>query len=281
MSSSTDADVVEAQTVHEAQTSRSYAKPQDHIPLITQVHGESAHDNSISTARQEFGSDQDSHFTVHHANARHQQSRSLSPDSLLQKEENVNPPPRNRETWLWEVLNTIFSISCVIAIIVILSRINGQTLLSWTAPISPNAMISILSTALKASMILAVAESISQLKWLHYDKSRSVKDLQVFDDASRGPWGSFSLLWRARRVSPLTYVGCAVTIAAIALDPFAQQILSYAQQPYVVPGPYSSVNRSLDYDKRNLGLTHVYMNMFSLSTLRLFPLSHGDTNDIF
>lgn len=172
--------------------------------------------------------------------------------------------PLHPGTWRWEILNAIFSILCVVVIFIILSRIDGRLLSSWTAPISPNAVISVLSTASKASMIMAVAESLSQFKWLHYEKSQSVEHLQIFDNASRGPWGSFVFFWYARRVSLFAYIGCVVMVAAIALDPFAQQIISYNSRATVVTGVQSLVTRSQEYDNGGKGLTNVYMNMPSL-----------------
>jgi len=45
-------------------------------------------------------------------------------------------------------------------------------------------------------MMVAVAAGISQQKWNWFSRrARVVKDLQVFDDASRGPWGSIKLVF--------------------------------------------------------------------------------------
>lgn len=76
-------------------------------------------------------------------------------------------------SWWREILSAILSVLCLVAIILVLFKIDGILLSSWTAFASPNAVISILSTAAKAAIILPVAESISQLKWLHLNsKSR-------------------------------------------------------------------------------------------------------------
>lgn len=75
--------------------------------------------------------------------------------------------------WATEIGSAVFSILCVVAIVVVLSRLDGQLLSSWTLAISPNAVIAVVSTASKAAMILPVAESISQLKWLHLERKDS------------------------------------------------------------------------------------------------------------
>jgi hypothetical protein len=85
--------------------------------------------------------------------------------------------------------------------------------------------------------MLAVAGCMSQLKWLYFKHSaHSIRDMQTFDDASRGPMGAFALL---TRLSPSqvfmqrsagagwAFWASILTILALALDPFAQQILSF------------------------------------------------------
>ena len=72
-----------------------------------------------------------------------------------------------RTGWTFEVCSSIFSLYCTVAIMIVLANIDGQLLSSWAIPISPNAVLSVLSTASRASLVLPVTESISQLKWLH------------------------------------------------------------------------------------------------------------------
>jgi hypothetical protein len=47
---------------------------------------------------------------------------------------------------------------------------------------------------------------------------------------------------------PIAYIGCIVTILAIAIDPFAQQILQFVELERQVPGLVSSVPLSKAYD---------------------------------
>lgn len=86
------------------------------------------------------------------------------------------------------------------------------------------------------------------------DGTRSLEHLQIFDDASRGPWGALKFFLFARKATFIAYVGCIVTIAAIALDPFTQQILSYGQMSTQALGLRSSVTRSQAYDNQGKGL---------------------------
>lgn len=51
-------------------------------------------------------------------------------------------------------------------------------------------------------------------------------DLQIFDDASRGPLGALSLILRIRWGAMLASLGALLTILALAQDAFYQQIYS-------------------------------------------------------
>lgn len=101
--------------------------------------------------------------------------------------------------WWFEMLAMGFSLTCLIANIGFLRYLDEKPYQSWRiskVDITPNAIISFLATLNKASMLLPVAEVLVQLKWLWFQaRRRRVFDLQIFDDASRGPLGSLRLLW--------------------------------------------------------------------------------------
>ena len=52
----------------------------------------------------------------------------------------------------------------------------------------------------KLSFTSAIGSSLSQSKWLWYrqDRFRPLQDIQLFDDASRGPWGALALIFHVR-----------------------------------------------------------------------------------
>lgn len=54
-------------------------------------------------------------------------------------------------------------------------------------------------------------------------------DYRLFDNASRGPWGSLMLLLRIKGRS-LAALGAAITIFALAMDPFFQQVVDFPEQ---------------------------------------------------
>lgn len=189
--------------------------------------------------------------------------------------DHLRPPHSCRKGWWKELLWSLLSVAFLIGIVITLFNINGMLLSTWTSKIalSPNTVISTLSTLGKAAMMLPVGESISQLKWLHRqsDTARSVPrgrftcyfalisfrpmHMQSFDDASRGPLGSVAFFWKGRKYGTLgllTYVGCVLTIAAVALDPFAQQVISFPSKQTELDGE-ALVKRSQVYDYGNKG----------------------------
>lgn len=133
-----------------------------------------------------------------------------------------------QDRWVGEILSTVFSLSCLMAVIVLASKLNNTWLSKWTFLLQPSTLISILVTGAQSSIMLAIAEVISQSKWLYFwNARRRLNELSRFDDASRGPLGSLKLFWPGRSgIRPfLAYGGAFVTIAALAMGPFAQQIV--------------------------------------------------------
>lgn len=86
--------------------------------------------------------------------------------------------------WLWELLGLLTSASCIGAILIILAHYNGKSVPTWVYGLTINGVVSILAGIAKASIILPIAEAISQLKWCWFwGRERSVVDFEVFDSA--------------------------------------------------------------------------------------------------
>lgn len=108
--------------------------------------------------------------------------------------------------WLWEISAYCFSLACMGAVVGVLAYENGKPLDQWGFRITPNAVVSFIVTLAKSAFLVAITETISQLKWIHFhDKSHKLSDLRLFDEASRGPFGSLKLLVARHRIhySPL------------------------------------------------------------------------------
>lgn len=106
---------------------------------------------------------------------------------------------RTRTTWSsrpWkiEILSWIGSLCFFIAIIVVLQVLNGRPLPDLRFGITPNAIIGLLATFAQALLIMPISSAIGQTKWLQALRKHPMDDLRMVDEASRGPWGSFSLI---------------------------------------------------------------------------------------
>lgn len=131
------------------------------------------------------------------------------------------------DTWFYELVAISISVTCLIAIGVVLSQFDQQSAPQFKYGLTLNAIVSILATGCKAGLIFSVASCISQLKWYWVQQNhRPLRDLQTFDDASRGFSGSIILLatfW----ARSLASIGAIITVLAVAFDPFVQQLLAY------------------------------------------------------
>lgn len=132
--------------------------------------------------------------------------------------------------WSVEVLSIFFSIACFVSLVIVLAIYNNKTIPQLPFNITFNAIISILATAIKTSILLVLAAALGQRRWLwlrrSVPKDCNLYDIQLLDDASRGPWGALLLL-RNLRGRWLVSIGAIATILSVALEPFVQQIPSY------------------------------------------------------
>ncbi|KAF7193286.1 hypothetical protein HII31_05380 [Pseudocercospora fuligena] len=140
-------------------------------------------------------------------------------------------PAATLSLWWWEIGALALGLASFVSIIVVLLVYDNKTLATWGVPISINAVVSILTALFKESLALPIAEGISQLKWLHFSKSaRSLVDMETFDRASRGPWGSILLIGRQfahKQRSYLSMLGALIILITLAVDPFSQASVGY------------------------------------------------------
>lgn len=150
--------------------------------------------------------------------------------------------------WLNEVASCLVAFGVLIAIICVLNQHDGQPLPEWKYGITLNALVSVLSTILKAAAVMPLAVGISQAKWLWYAEPRPLKDIETFDDASRGPWGSLLLLldMRAHYIASL---GAFLTIIALAVDPFTQQVVQTQECMRLDTSAVARIPRANVYDR--------------------------------
>jgi hypothetical protein len=99
-------------------------------------------------------------------------------------------------SWTLEIISCLTSVIFLAAIIVVLYMYDGKPMPEWPYGITLNALVSVLSTIMKAAMVFIVTEALSQLKWSWFSKGNKLSDLALLDAASRGPAGAFVALFR-------------------------------------------------------------------------------------
>lgn len=144
--------------------------------------------------------------------------------------------------WIFEIAAIIVSIGANVAIIVILYLEDGKPQAAWNFVLTLSTVISALGTLARTSLIFALSACIGQQKWNWLSKkSDSLVAFEMFDEASRGPWGSSRLfLWlRGRQVYTFdgttlmlianrhwAALGALAVIGTTAFDPFLQAVLT-------------------------------------------------------
>lgn len=152
--------------------------------------------------------------------------------------------------WWWELGAMSVGTICMCMTVAILSYMNGRSLRAWGLPIQPNSLIAVFSAITKSALLVPIAECISQLKWIYYDKPRSrpVSQVQYFEDASRGPWGSTVLFWKTREAPPLlALLGAGLTIIMLLFEPFVQQVLDFPSHMTLVSLTAASMTTTLAF----------------------------------
>lgn len=195
--------------------------------------------------------------------ADHHHSSSESSNGSGTKATAVHRKKRGRRWILWwpETLALALSIASFAAIVVVLISFHHKRLDSWSMPykIRPNTLISILMILCRLSMLVVVAECIGQLKWIYFEqRPHPLSHFQRFDDASRGPWGSLRLIYSVHWTALVASSGALVTVLALAMEPFAQQVLSYT--PINQTEPLGRIGHASVYDYNTgygwFGTTH-------------------------
>ncbi|KAI1846948.1 hypothetical protein JX266_006823 [Neoarthrinium moseri] len=133
--------------------------------------------------------------------------------------------------WTTEIAAVCLSVTCIVAIAIVLREFDGQPVPQLPEVVSLNTIISVLSTVSKSLLMYAISACIGQAKWSWFSgQNRQLRDLELLDEASRGPLGSLQMLF-ARTVSSVASLGAVITLLSLATDPFVQQVVQHSSQP--------------------------------------------------
>ncbi|CAG8213515.1 unnamed protein product [Penicillium salamii] len=154
----------------------------------------------------------------------------LSPSELQESDRSLTS-----DTWIYEGVAMVFSVLCFIATITVLRVYEHKARPNLAYGITLNAIISILATGSKSSLLFVIGECIGQLKWVWFYKGKKKEhlDMQLFDSASRGPMGSLIVAFKHRGRSFVS-LGAFILVFALVIDPFMQQVLVYPIRPTVI-----------------------------------------------
>ncbi|KAI9147567.1 hypothetical protein HJFPF1_12593 [Paramyrothecium foliicola] len=154
-----------------------------------------------------------------------------------------NIRPRGRSTWKsilrswWpELLACAVSVAAAGALVAVLQSLNQKALPRWPLGLTLNTLIAFLATVARSTFIIPVTESISQAKWLWYRHSRPLEDFEVFDKASRGPWGSLRLIITTR-ASFTSVLSAVIILSAFFTSTFTQSVVAYPSRLAMVDSP--------------------------------------------
>ena len=96
--------------------------------------------------------------------------------------------------WLWEISTCFLSLIFLGIIFFILARFQNQSILTWTFNWRINSVIATFATLTRLAITVPIVAGLSQLKWLWFRERHRLRDIDIFDQASRDPVGAWRLL---------------------------------------------------------------------------------------
>lgn len=102
-------------------------------------------------------------------------------------------------------------------------------------------------------MMVPITGCLSQLKWeQHFCRPNPLNRLQIFDEASRGPWGSFVMLYRMWYQALLASALALLILISLGIDTSAQQILGFPQRLVVLSDVSAEIGMAETYHSKGL-----------------------------
>lgn len=124
-------------------------------------------------------------------------------------------------SWLLQISAIIGSILAIVAIGILLAHYEGTPVFDWGG-VTLNAIVAVFSALSKAMLAYTLAECLGQARWIWFSrKARPLNDINLVDEASRGPLGSLKILGQPVARSFIS-IGAVAIILSAAIDPFVQ-----------------------------------------------------------
>jgi len=161
--------------------------------------------------------------------------------------------------WLFEVLSWCVSAFSMAAVVGIYVHLKDQPISSSRSAVLLT-MANVLGKVASAALIVPTTEALGQLKWNWFHKSNAMWDFEIFDKATRRPWGAVMLLFRTKDRS-LAALGALLIILLLAIDTFFQQVV-YLTERWSLESAVSKLPVTVHYDP---GTTEQYRDWIPIA----------------
>lgn len=111
--------------------------------------------------------------------------------------------PLTGSSWTPEIIAAFISVSAILVLLGVLVAFDGHVVQEIALGITLSGLVATLATISRTAVMIPVSSCLSQSKWLRFSINEAelqggtnLEDLETIDDVSRGPWGSFELLWK-------------------------------------------------------------------------------------
>jgi hypothetical protein len=155
------------------------------------------------------------------------------PQRLENKLAEFNASRNVFKRWFFEITAWVISALCLCAIVTTYAIVKERPLAELGSIL---VITNILGKVTTAALIIPTTEALGQLKWNWFNRSNAIWDFEIFDKATRGPWGAVMLLYRTKGRS-LASLGAIIILLLLAIDSFLQQTIDlperWALQPFV------------------------------------------------
>ncbi|KAI1172630.1 hypothetical protein F4777DRAFT_498051 [Nemania sp. FL0916] len=169
--------------------------------------------------------------------------------------------------WWWEISSSITSLIGLGLVVFILKQVDNQPISSWPYSIQPNSLIAVITTITKASMLVPIASCLSQLKWDHFQyRPNPLNDFQIYDDASRGPWGCIYMICTGHLKAVSAWALALLTLAALGIEPSIQQTIQPRTKQVLLTNVTAQIGRASNYTSKGLTFSFQEEDLLRLQT---------------
>lgn len=148
------------------------------------------------------------------------------PQRLENKLAEFNASRNVFKRWFFEITAWVVSALCLCAIVTTYVIVKERPLAELGSVL---AITNILGKVATAALIIPTTEALGQLKWNWFNTSNAIWDFEIFDKATRGPWGAAMLLYRTKGRS-LASLGAIIILLLLAIDSFLQQTIDLPER---------------------------------------------------